>query len=257
MGLITTHIKGRSYFVTLSRPEKRNALSYELVSELKGAFRDAEVNHNVKVIILQAEGKVFSAGADLGYIEQLQKNTYEENLEDSQHLRELFELIYRHPKPVIARVQGHAIAGGCGLAAVCDFVVTVPEAKFGYTEVRIGFIPALVSIFLIRKIGEAKARELLLTGDLYNAEAAQSMGLVNWVVPTDELEKRVNDLADRLITQNSGQSMTLTKQLLSDLPELPLHEALDKAATLNAEARGSEDCRKGIGAFLAKEKISW
>ncbi|MEM8894009.1 MAG: enoyl-CoA hydratase-related protein, partial [Bacteroidota bacterium] len=237
--------------------EKRNALSYELVTELKQAFKEARNDNSVKVIILQAEGRVFSSGADLAYIEQLQKNTYEENLEDSNHLRELFEMIYKHPKPVIAKVQGHAIAGGCGLAAVCDFVVTVPEAKFGYTEVRIGFIPALVSIFLIRKIGEAKARELLLTGDLYSAGEVEKIGLVNWVVPSEQLDSKVNELADKLITQNSGQSMSLTKQLLSDLPELSLDRALTKAAELNAKARGSDDCKKGIGAFLGKEKIVW
>lgn len=248
---------GRIQLITLNRPEKRNALSYELVSELKTAFRTAQDDASTKVIILQAEGKVFSAGADLAYIEQLQKNTYEENLEDSNHLRELFEMIYRHPKPVIAKVQGHAIAGGCGLAAICDFVITVPEAKFGYTEVRIGFIPALVSIFLIRKIGESKARELLLTGDLYSAEDVASIRLVNRVVPPEELDQAVADLAEKLITQNSGQSMALTKQLLSDLPELTLDQALTKAAELNAEARGSEDCMKGIGAFLNKERIEW
>ncbi len=257
MGLISTNTANRIFTITLNRPDKRNALSYELVSELKEAFHAAKNDADTKVIVLQAEGKVFSAGADLAYIEQLQKNTYQENLEDSNHLRELFEMIYRHPKPVIAKVQGHAIAGGCGLAAVCDFVITVPEAKFGYTEVRIGFIPALVSIFLIRKIGEAKARELLLTGDLYSAEAVQSMSLVNWVVSQEELNQAVADLADKLSTQNSGQSMTLTKQLLSDLPELSLDKALTRAAELNAEARGSEDCKKGIGAFLSKERVEW
>ncbi len=257
MGLISTNTANRIFTITLNRPDKRNALSYELVSELKEGFHAAKNDADTKVIVLEAEGMVFSAGADLAYIEQLQKNTYQENLEDSNHLRELFEMIYRHPKPVIAKVQGHAIAGGCGLAAVCDFVITVPEAKFGYTEVRIGFIPALVSIFLIRKIGEARARELLLTGDLYSAEAVQSMSLVNWVVSQEELDQAVTDLADKLISQNSGQSMALTKQLLSDLPELSLDQALTRAAELNAQARGSEDCKKGIGAFLSKEKLEW
>lgn len=257
MGWIRTNTENRICLITIDRSDKRNALSYELVGELKDAFRQAQNDVEAKVIILQAAGKVFSAGADLAYIEQLQKNTFEENLEDSNHLRELFEMIYRHPKPVIAKVQGHAIAGGCGLAAVCDFVLTVPEAKFGYTEVRIGFIPALVSIFLIRKIGEAKARELLLTGDLYSADQALAMGLVNHVVQPEMLEEEVNTLAEKLITQNSGHSMTLTKQLLADLPELPLGEALARAAELNAEARGSEDCKKGIGAFLNKEKVEW
>src|SRR5690606_36237829 len=143
--------------------------------------------------VLNAAGEAFCAGADLAYLQQLQNFSFEENLTDSNQLKELFLNIYTHPKVVIAQVQGHALAGGCGLASICDWVFSVPEAKFGYTEVRIGFIPALVSVFLLRKLGEGAARELLLSGELIAAERAQAIGLINRVVSADKLEAEVND----------------------------------------------------------------
>ncbi len=193
----------------------------------------------------------------MAYIQQLQQNTYEENLEDSNHLRELFQMIYTFPKVIIAQVQGHALAGGCGLATVCDFSFTVPEAKFGYTEVKIGFIPAIVKVFLLRKIGEGKAKELLLSGRLYTAEQAKDFGLVNGVVEAETLEKHVYDFAQELIQNNSGQSMQYTKQMIAAVQEKSLEEGLQYAAEQNAKARGSEDCKKGIAAFLNKETPVW
>ncbi|GAA5022240.1 enoyl-CoA hydratase [Marivirga lumbricoides] len=250
-------IKDRIGYITLNRPDKRNALSYEFVAEIKQAFNELKENKEVKVIILRAEGKAFCAGADLAYIQGLQNNTYEENLEDSNHLKELFYQIYTYPKVVIAQVQGHALAGGCGLATVCDFSFTVPEAKFGYTEVKIGFIPAIVKVFLLRKIGEGKAKELLLSGQLYTAEQAQAFGLVNKVVPSEELVSYVEQFAQQLITNNSGQSMAFTKQMIAEVQEKGLEEGLRYAAEQNAKARASEDCKKGIAAFLNKETPAW
>jgi len=158
MNFITYHCEERIGTITINRPEKRNALNFEIVQELKIALEMAANDADCKVIVLRAEGKAFCAGADLEYIQTLQNNTFEENLQDSGHLRELFQQIYLHEKVIIAQIQGHALAGGCGLASVCDFSFAVPEAKFGYTEVKIGFVPAIVMVFLIRKIGEAKAR---------------------------------------------------------------------------------------------------
>lgn len=243
--------------ITLNRVEKRNALSPELVTQLKAAFTTAEQDNQVKVVILKANGESFCAGADLGYLQQLQNFSVEENLADSNHLKELFLKIYTLKKIVIAQVQGHALAGGCGLATVCDFTFSVPEAKFGYTEVRIGFIPALVSVFLIRKIGEQKARHLLLTGDIIQADAARAYGLITEVVPAGELEKRVNQFAQTLITQNSSQSMQLTKQLINEVQNLKLEDALNVAANQNAKARATDDCKKGIASFLNKQEIKW
>ncbi|GIL24259.1 MAG: enoyl-CoA hydratase [Bacteroidota bacterium] len=243
--------------ITLNRAEKRNALSPELVTQLKAAFTTAEQDNQVKVVILKANGESFCAGADLGYLQQLQNFSFEENQADSNHLKELFLKIYTLKKIVIAQVQGHALAGGCGLATVCDFTFSVPEAKFGYTEVRIGFIPALVSVFLIRKIGEQKARHLLLTGDIIQADTARAYGLITEVVPAGELEKRVNQFAQTLITQNSSQSMQLTKQLINEVQNLKLEDALNVAANQNAKARATDDCKKGIASFLNKQEIKW
>lgn len=250
-------VRERVGYITLTRAEKRNALNFEVVTALKRAFAAAEEDEACKVIVLRAEGKVFCAGADLEYIQQLQQNDYHENLLDSTHLMELFRMIYTLKKVVISQVHGHAIAGGCGLAAICDFGFTVPEAKFGYTEVKIGFIPAIVKVFLLRKIGEAKAKQLLLTGDLISAEEAAQFGLVNYVVPAAELEERVFAFAQKLCKENSRQSMEVTKEMIARVQGMSLEEGLQYAAEMNAVARGSEDCQRGIAAFLNKETLSW
>lgn len=257
MKLVQYLVSNRIGTIILNRPEKRNALSHELVAELMEAFTKAESDDQVKVIVLKANGEAFCAGADLEYLQQLQKYSYEDNLKDSNHLKELFLKIYTHPKVVIAQVQGHALAGGCGLATVCDFVLAVPTAKFGYTEVKIGFIPALVTVFLLRKIGEGRAKELLLSGELFLAEQVLQVGLINRVVAPEKIEHEVGELARKLVESNSAQSMKLTKQMIAQVQEMPLEQALQYATEMNAHARGTEDCKKGIAAFLNKEKISW
>ncbi len=243
--------------ITLNRPEKRNALSFELIAELKLAFERYEIDEDVKVIILKANGAAFCAGADISDLQKLQTYSFEQNLSDSNHLKELFLRIYTLKKVVVAQVQGHALAGGCGLATVCDFVFTVPEARFGYPEVKIGFIPAIVMIFLLRKIGEAEARRLLLSGDSVNAEQAFQMGLVHEIVSGEKLEKHVMDFATRLIHSNSSHAMMITKQMITKLHSLSLQESLSIAADMNARARESDDFKRGINAFLNKEKIEW
>jgi methylglutaconyl-CoA hydratase len=250
-------LKDRVAYITLNRPEKRNALSYELVTELKEAFTQAEEDDRVKVIILNAEGEAFSAGADLAYLQQLQGFSYEQNFADSSHLKELFALVYELKKVVIAEVQGHALAGGCGLATICDFVFAVPEARFGYTEVKIGFVPAIVMVFLLRKIGEGKAKQMLLSGSLITAEDAAAIGLINTVIPKPKIHEEVFRFANELAYTNSANAMALTKQMIAKVQSLGLDEALTFAAEMNAKARGSEDCKKGISAFLNKEKIRW
>ncbi|WP_225986802.1 enoyl-CoA hydratase/isomerase family protein [Rufibacter sp. LB8] len=247
----------RVAYITLNRPEKRNALNAEVVTELKKAFDFAENDEACKVIVLRANGAVFCAGADLEYLQQLQHNSFQENLEDSTHLMQLFYQIYTLKKVVIAQVHGHAIAGGSGLATVCDFTYAVPGARFGYTEVKIGFLPAIVKIFLLRKIGEARAKELLLTGDLISAVRAKEIGLVNDVIPDEDLATTVRQLAERLCTQNSGQSMEVTKEMIAMVQEMPLKDALNYAAERNALARATEDCQRGIQSFLDKQPLSW
>ncbi|MFT6872725.1 MAG: methylglutaconyl-CoA hydratase [Roseivirga sp.] len=251
---VTYKITDRIATITLNRPEKRNALNALVVTELKEAFASAAADDEAKVIVLAAAGDAFCAGADLGYLQELQKNTYEENLADSNHLKELFYQIYTHPKVVIAKIQGHAIAGGSGLAAVCDFSFAVSHAKFGYTEVRIGFIPAIVMVFLLRKIGEGKSKELLLSGDLIDAVKAKRLGMINDVVSVEDLDEKVYGFAKTLVKNNSGQSMAATKQMIAQVQEMSLEDGLNHAAVQNAKARASEDCQKGIAAFLNKQK---
>lgn len=257
MSIVNYNVENRIAYITLNRPEKRNALNADMVTALKSAFENAKNDELAKVIVLKAEGDVFCAGADLTYLQQLQQNTYDENLADSNHLKSLFHQIYTLPKVVIAKIQGHAIAGGCGLASVCDFSFTVPDAKFGYTEVRIGFIPAIVGPFLLRKIGEGKAKELLLSGELINAEKAVALGLINKVVSSDELDQTVDIFAQNLIAKNSGESMAMTKEMIANIQEMGLNEGLIYASEMNAKARSTEDCKKGMAAFLNKEKHNW
>jgi methylglutaconyl-CoA hydratase len=247
-------VRDRVGFITLNRPDKRNALNYHVVQELKESFSAAENDENVKVIVLQANGDSFCAGADLAYLQQLQGFSYDENLSDSNSL---FYQIYTLKKIVVASIQGHALAGGCGLAAVCDFAFAVPEAKFGYTEVKIGFIPAIVMVFLLRKMGEGKAKQLLLTGEQFTADEALQFGLINRIVNKEKLQEEVNSFAQKLVTTNSATSMMLTKQMIAQVQSLPLESALTFAAEMNAKARGTDDCKKGISAFLSKEKLQW
>jgi len=244
-------------FITLNRPEKRNALNAQFVSELKESFTHAEKDTDCKVIVLKAKGDAFCAGADLDYLQKLQSNSYDENLADSTHLMELFKQIYTLPKLVIAQIQGHAIAGGCGLASVCDLAIASTESKFGYSEVKIGFIPSIVSVFLIKQIGVAKSKELLLTGKIVSAEQAQAFGLINKVSTKEKLEITVMDIAQSLVKTTSADSIALTKQLINGVSDKSISEGFKWAAEMNAKARETNDCKKGIAAFLNKEKLNW
>ena len=250
-------VENRICRISLNRPEKRNAFNARLVEELFNAFTAADADKDVKVIVLSGEGAVFSAGADLAYLQSLQNNTYEENLADSSALMELYKLIYTLSKPVIAQINGHAIAGGCGLATVCDFSFSVPEAQFGYTEVKIGFIPAIVMVFLLRRVNERNAKELLLTGKLVNAQEALHLGLINGVVEKEMLAEYVNQFCNDLIENASGLSLASTKKMIARVHELSLDDALALAAEVNARARTTADCKYGIQSFLNKEKPKW
>jgi methylglutaconyl-CoA hydratase len=244
-------------YITLNRPEKRNALSFEFVQEIKNAFIVAERDETCKVIVLRANGEAFCAGADLGYLQQLQQNSFEENLADSQHLMQLFQHMYYSKKVIIAEVNGPAIAGGSGLATVCDFCFATPSSSFGYTEVKIGFVPAIVMVFLVRKVTEKMAKQLLLTGDVFTADKALEYGLINEVVAPELLSKTVTDFAQKLCRQTSAQSLSLVKEMLGQVQQMSLDEGLQYAASMNANARATDDCKKGIAAFLNKEKLSW
>ncbi|MEJ0029305.1 MAG: enoyl-CoA hydratase-related protein [Bacteroidota bacterium] len=254
MNIIQYDVRDRIGFITLNRPDKRNALNEELIQGLSATFDRASNDPSVKVIILKANGEAFCSGADLGYLQNLQNFSFDDNLADSTRLKELFNKIYTLNKIVIAQVEGHAIAGGCGLATVCDFIFSVPEAKFGYTEVKIGFIPAIVMVFLIRKIGDQKARQLLLSGNLVSA---QESGLTFRIANKESIADEAIDFANKLIKSNSQQAMATTKQMIAEVQSLPLEEALNYAARMNANARGTEDCKKGVASFLNKQTPEW
>lgn len=257
MSLVEYQTINRVAYISLNRPDKRNALNPELVQALKNAFEQAHINNQAKVIVLKANGEVFSAGADLAHLQQLQTNSYEENVADSNALKELFYTIYMSPKLVIAQVEGHAIAGGCGLASICDLVFAIPEAKFGYTEVKIGFIPALVACFLIRKLGEARVKELLLSGELIDAQTAMAYGLINFIVDKSNMNTAVKNYAEKMVLTTSAQSIASTKELLNKAYNMNLEDSLHEAVLFNSDARSSEDCKRGIAAFLKKDKLTW
>ena len=243
--------------LTLDRPEVRNALSAELVERLTDALAEAGRDDGVRVVVLTGNGKAFSAGADLAALQALSTASAEANLRDSETLARLFETIYTLPKPVVAKVQGHAIAGGCGLAAVCDVSLAAEGAKLGFTETRIGFVPAIVSVFVVRKLGEAAARDLLLRGHLIGAEEAARIGLVTRAVAPADLDAETDALCRELATETSASAVALTKRLLADVPSMGIAEGLSVAARLNALARSTDDCRAGVAAFLAKEPPPW
>ena len=243
--------------ITLNRPDKRNALNPELIGLLTEVLTKAGESDDVKVIVLKANGPAFSAGADLAYLQQLQQNSYEENLADSNHLKTLFTTILLLPKVVIAQVEGHAIAGGCGLATVCDVVFAVPEASFGYTEVKLGFVPAIVSCLLMRKTSETIAKHILLTGELFSAETALSYNLITFVTKREEIAQSVSDFALAMCNNSSANALKVTKQLINETTYAGLEESLAKAVQINAKVRESEDFKKGIASFLNKEKIKW
>ena len=241
--------------VTLNRPDKRNAISYELIDDVVAALKQA-AESTAQIVILTGAGKAFCAGMDLDNLKQLVGRSNEQNLKDSETMASLFRSLYDFPKPTIAAVNGAAIAGGTGLATLCDFTLAVPEAKFGYTEVRIGFVPGIVSSYLIANVGEKRARDLLLTGRLFDAEEAYRIGLVTELVPAEQLMPRALQLAGQLM-ENSPMSLRTTKSLLSSYTKEQLDRQLKSAIRENAASRQTADFKEGITAFLEKRKPTW
>ena len=241
--------------ITLNRPDKRNAISYELIDDLIRALEEVK-NSAARTLILTGAGKAFCSGMDLDDLKSLIGRTPEQNLEDSRKMVSLFRSLYEFPKPTIAAVNGAAIAGGTGLALLCDFTLTAPEAKFGYTEVRIGFVPAIVATFLLRQVGEKIARDLLLTGRIFEVQEALKMGLINEIVPAEKLLPRARELAAQL-AENSPLSLFNTKRLLTDHARAELDMQIEAAVRENAGIRESADFREGIESFLEKRKPKW
>lgn len=248
--MIKYEIKNNTAVITLNRPDKRNALNSELVTSIKEKFSEAESDNSIKSIILTGEGKAFCAGADLEYLSQIKNNSAVENEKDSKSLAEMFLKIYNCKKPTIAAVNGAAIAGGCGLASVCDFIVASPsKSKFGYSEVKIGFVPAIVSIFLLKKVGEGKAIQLMLNGEIIDGTVAYQIGLVNYL--SENVLKEAFNLSEKL-NANSLESMMMTKHMIHTISSMNVEDAVKYCLRLNVLSRSTKDFEEGINKFLNK-----
>jgi methylglutaconyl-CoA hydratase len=237
--------------LTLDRPEKRNALNDGLVNELKSALKAADEEESVRAVVVRGAGKDFCSGADLSALQKIAGASYEENLEDAKNLAELFALPRRMKIPVIAAVHGRALAGGCGLATACDIVLSTETAVFGYPEVKIGFVPAIVTAFLRRNVSEKRAFELLTRGFEFTAQEANFLGIVNRIYPDDEFDEAVLEYASRY-EKLSASAVQLTKALLYRMDTVNFDDSIGIGSEVNAEARMSEDCQKGIKRFLEK-----
>jgi methylglutaconyl-CoA hydratase len=251
-------VRDRVATLTLNRPTKRNALNEPLLRDLTAGVIAASRDPAAKVVVLRAEGPAFCSGADLEELARIQQLDLEENRVDSGRLVTLLRTLQEMRKPVIAAVQGPALAGGAGLASACDFVIASRErATFGYPEVAIGFIPAIVLVFLVKRVGEGRARELVLRGHTIPAEHAAAIGLITTAVPHEEVDSAARALARELVEKNSGNAMGLCKDILAKQQGMNMTEALDFAANMNAAARMTADCKNGIAGFLEKRPPTW
>lgn len=241
--------------VTLNRPEKRNAISATMIAEILAALKDVEAGGE-RVAIITGAGKAFCAGMDLDALKALATQSPEENLADARRTAGFFRRLWSFPKPLIAAVNGAALAGGCGIATLCDFTLAAPEAKFGYTEVRVGFMPALVSMFLERQVGEKLARDLFLTGRIVDAAEAQAMGLVTRVVRAEQLLTAARELAATLMANSPG-GVLATKRLLVRASEAEIDRRIELAVAESVAIRSTPDFREGLAAFLEKREPRW
>ncbi len=237
--------------LTLNRPEKRNALNDELIAALKDALREADADDSVKCIVIRGAGKDFCSGADLSALQKIANATLEENLEDARSLGELYKLLRAVRQPVIAAVKGRALAGGCGLAMACDVIVAEASAKFGFPEVKIGFVPAMVAAIVQHNMAERRAFATLTLGDEMSAQDLSAAGIVHAVVDEAEFETTLAGITDRYAAL-SASAVQITKRLLYDIDGLSFDAAIEHGAKVNADARMTEDCKAGIARFLNK-----
>jgi methylglutaconyl-CoA hydratase len=257
MNYIEVNREGAIARVFLNRPEKRNPLSASMVSELRRSLEDLAGRPEIRVVILTGRGSTFSAGADLAELDAMRTASMRDHASSSFALARLFDQIRLHPKPIVARVNGHAIAGGCGLALACDFAVAADHAKLGFTEVRIGFVPAIVSMLVRESLIDRHMRDLMLTGRLIDAGKAARIGLLTRAVDASVLDDVVDELTKSIVQETSGSAVALTKRLLAATRGLPQASAFRFLSAFNALARSTDDCREGVSAFLDKRDPSW
>jgi methylglutaconyl-CoA hydratase len=237
--------------ITLNRPEKRNALDGELISELKQALASSAEDPQCRVVLLTGAGTDFCSGADLAALEKTAQNGVLENMADARSTAELFLMMRNHPRLIVAAVRGRALAGGCGIATACDIILATESAQFGYPEVNIGFVAAMVMAILRRSITEKAALELVVGGEPITAVRAHELGLVHRVYPDDRFSSELDGYVARL-AKKSASAVMLSKRLLYNMDSMPFEAALEAGVQTNALARMTEDCRRGVEAFLKK-----
>lgn len=243
-------------YVMLNRPEVHNAFNDKMINELIEVFDDLKTQDDIRVVVLTGNGKSFCAGADLNWMRRVKDYKYEDNLQESLALSEMFYKMYSLPKPTIALVNGVAIGGGTGLVAVCDVAVAASRAKFSFSEVKLGLVPACISPYVVKKCGEGRCREFFLTGERLTAEKACHAGLVNFVAPSEEIDNVIENLVKQLLSSGPA-AIAMCKELLSSIPELSLEEAGKYTAEVIAKLRISDEGQEGMNAFLEKRKPKW
>ncbi len=253
---ITFSVKDSVGYVTLNRPDVHNAFNSMMIRELITIFKEIAEEKDLRVIVLRGEGKSFCAGADLNWMREIKDYSYEQNLKESLELAEMLHLIYSSSKPTIARVQGAAIGGGTGLVAVCDVAIAAIDAKFSFSEVKLGLIPACISPYVLKKCGEGRCREFFLTGERLTAERVLIAGLVNKVVPATQLDKAVEEMISQLIS-SGPEAVKKCKELLNTVSQISFEEAKKFTAKVIAELRISDEAQEGMAAFLGKRKPRW
>ena len=256
--MIKTSIDSRGVArVTLNRPEKHNAFDDTMIAELRAAFDSLAGNTTVRIVVVESLGKSFSAGADLGWMKRMAQYDYADNLQDARLLAGMLSALHTMPQPTIARVQGGAYGGAVGLVSCCDMAVAADTAAFALTEVKIGLIPATISPYVIRAIGERAARRYFATAERFSAADARSLGLINDVVPADQLDTAIDNLLDGLLA-NGPEAVKAAKQLVADFAGRPINEALvEESCKRIASIRVSAEGQEGLDAFLNKRSPGW
>jgi methylglutaconyl-CoA hydratase len=237
--------------ITLNRPDKRNALDDQIINEMKQALDESARDASVRVVVVSGAGKDFCSGADLAALRKISEASVADNVADARNFAEMFVAMRRHPRPIIAAVRGRALAGGCGVATACDLILASESAQFGYPEVNIGFIPAMVMVILRRNLSEKRAFELITRGEVISARAALEIGLINRVFADDEFDGQVEAYVNQMATK-SGSAVSLAKNLLYHMDAMSFESALEAGVQLNAITRMTEDCKRGVEKFLKK-----
>lgn len=253
---VRTEKQGAVAKVIFCRPEIHNAFNDQVIDEMTFAFSKLKTDDNIRVVVLTGEGKSFCAGADLNWMRRVKDYAFEDNLDESRRLADLFYDIYSFPKPVIGRINGAAIGGGTGFVAVTDIAVAAQSAIFSFSEVKIGVVPACISPYVVKRVGEGRAREFFLTGERLTAERALTAGLVNRVVPDDMLDATVTGLVDTLLTSGPN-AIAVCKDLLQNVPSQTVEEYKEYTARVIADLRQSAEGQEGMDAFLNKRKPNW